>query len=163
MQTMDAELLRQTYDYDPLTGGFTRRKKWGSKAAGSVVGNLSPQGYIQMCFQNRNYPAHRLAWLYVHGRWPVGDVDHINRNRADNRIANLRELSRADNLANSGPRERSQSGIKGVSLRPLRNGRRPNKAWRADIMIDGKRYFLGNFYTVEDAAAARLKAEREFW
>ena len=158
---MEAKLLRQTYDYDPLTGVFTRKKKWGSKLPGSPVGGLSQYGYVQLAFNGRTHTAQRLAWLYVYGVWPVGDVDHINRNRADNRIVNLRELSRVDNLANSGARKRSQSGVKGVSLRPLRNGRRPKKAWRADIMVNGNRTFLGNFYTIEDAAKARNLAEQK--
>ncbi len=160
---MEHELLRTAFNYDPTTGVFTRKKKWGSKPIGSVVGGLSRDGYVQIGFNGRTHTAQRLAWLYVYGHWPVGVVDHINRNRTDNRIENLRDVSRPENANNSGPRQHSQSGVKGVSLRSLRNGRRPKKAWRADIMVNDKRKFLGNFYTVEDAAAARANAEREFW
>ena len=158
---MEHELLRATFSYDPLTGVFTRKKKWGSKLVGSPVGGLSKDGYAQIAFNGRTHTAQRLAWLYVHGAWPVGVIDHINRNRADNRIENLRDVGRPENAHNSVARQNSQSGIKGVSLRSLRKGRRPKKAWRADIMINGTRKFLGNFYTVEDAACARANAERE--
>jgi hypothetical protein len=159
---MDHELLRAAFNYDPTTGVFTRKKKWGSKSVGSVVGGLSRAGYVQINFNGRTHTAQRLAWLYVHGRWPAGVIDHINRNRADNRVKNLRDVSSSKNAHNSDARQNSQSNVKGVSLRSLRNGRRPKKAWRADIMVNGTRKFLGNFYTVEDAAAARANAEREF-
>ena len=160
---MEHELLRTAFSYDPATGVFTRKKKWGSKPVGSVVGGLSQDGYVQIAFNGRTHTAQRLAWLYVYKQWPAGVIDHINRNRTDNRIENLRDVGRSENANNSGPQRRSQSGVKGVSLRPLRNGRRLKKAWRADIVANGNRKFLGNFYTIEDAAQARANAEREFW
>ena len=159
---MEHELLRAALHYDPTTGLFTRKKKWGSKLAGSPIGGLSKDGYVQIAFNGRTHTAQRLAWLYVYGNWPAGVIDHINRNRADNRIENLRDVSSSKNAHNSDARHHSQSGVKGVSLRSLRNGRRLKKAWRADIMVNGTRKFLGNFYTVEDAARARTNAERAF-
>ena len=160
---MEHELLRTAFSYDPATGVFTRKKKWGSKPVGSVVGGLSRYGYVQIAFNGRTHTAQRLAWLYVHGHWPAGVIDHIDRNRTNNRIGNLRDVGYPENANNSGPQRRSQSGVKGVSLRSLRNGRRPKKAWRADIVVNGRKNFLGNFYTIEDAAQARANAERELW
>ena len=154
-----ADDLRKVLDYDPNTGKFARRIKWGSQAVGSEPGSLSKQGYWQIGVFNRTHPAHRLAWLHYYGEWPPHDVDHINRNRADNRIENLRLATRAENLRNSGPHKDSASRIKGVGLRSIRRGKRPKKMWAAYITVNGIRRHLGNFYTLDEAAKARQAAE----
>lgn len=156
---MDTQKLKMLLRYDPETGVFTRLTKWGSKQIGDEAGSISPQGYRQIGLMGKTYVGHRLAWLYVYGKWPDGDIDHVNRNRADNRIDNLRDVPRSKNLHNSGARLHSQTKIKGVSLVSLRRGKRPKKLWRADISFNGKRTFLGAFYTIEEATAARKKAE----
>ena len=96
--------------------------------------------------------AHRLAWLYVHGAWPEKQLDHINRDKDDNRINNLREVDNKQNQENVGLWSHNTSGYRGVSVR--RNG-----TFQADIKLDGKTVCLGVFKTVEDAAIARMKAE----
>ena len=92
--------LRTMFSYDPETGAFTRNFKWGKKPPGSPVGGVSKYGYQQISVEGRTYTAQRLAWYYVYGDWPKGDIDHINRNKLDNRVANLRVLSRSENLKN---------------------------------------------------------------
>jgi len=146
--------------YDPHTGLFTQKTFWWKRKPGDIVGGATPQGYWYVGVKGKQYPAHRLAWFYVHGVWPTNDIDHINRNRMDNRLENLREATRAQNLANTSQRKNTASGVKGVSLRSLRNGRRPNKAWVASIMVNGVRKHLGNFLTLEEAAQARAEAEK---
>ncbi len=149
---MDSKSLRTFVHYDPDTGVFTRRKKWGPKPAGSVIGGLSPQGYWQIGINGKTYPAHRLAWLYVTDVWPDGDIDHINQNRADNRFCNLRVATRSENLQNARLRKNNQSGVTGVSWHAKK------QRWRAHIMILGRRLFLGQFKSKEEAVSARKKA-----
>lgn len=147
----DLETLKAKYTYDPDTGIFTRNTAWGKQAAGDVAGCISPQGYRYLTFKGRATPAHRLAWLWVHGVWPDGDVDHINRDRMDNRISNLRNVSRSVNLHNSAGR--ALSGFKGVSATTK------GSSWQARIMVDGHDIYLGLFKTPEEASAARKGAE----
>lgn len=153
--------LKTVLSYDPETGIFTRRKPWGSRKVGDIPGCLSKDGYWQIGVFNQNYCAHVLAWLYVYDEWPLTLVDHINRVKTDNRICNLRLLSFSNNLHNSGSRKSSVSKVKGVSPRSLIKGKPRNKPWRADIMVSGKRTFLGAYATFEEAVAARRKAEQE--
>jgi hypothetical protein len=149
---MDRTTLTAHIHYDPVTGVFTRRRKWGSKPAGSVIGCLSPQGYWQIGVCGRTYAAHRLAWLYMTGDWPAGDIDHINRTRADNRFTNLRAVSRSENLQNARRRDNNTSGYTGVSWS------KSKKRWRANIMVLGRPLNLGYFKNIADAVAAREKA-----
>lgn len=147
----DVDLLKAKYDYDPTTGDFRRRTAWGKQMVGDIAGCISPQGYRYLTFKGRATPAHRLAWLWVYGEWPVADVDHINRDRMDNRIENLRSVSRSVNCHNIAVR--SSSGEKGVTA-----GSR-GRGWEARIMVDRKHIYLGFYKTKEEAAAARKGAE----
>ena len=92
--------LRATLHYDPDTGKFTRKIARGSKAVGDEPGSFNPVGYWQIGVCGRTYTAQRLAWYYTTGEWPEHDIDHINRDKLDNRIANLRAISRSENLKN---------------------------------------------------------------
>ncbi|WP_353511490.1 HNH endonuclease signature motif containing protein [Escherichia sp. 10290] len=93
------------------------------------------------------YFAHRLAWLYVYGEWPKQEIDHIDRNRRNNAISNLRDVSRVVNALNVGPRN-SNAGIKGVTFCQARN------QWQAQINVSGKNITLGRFNTIDEAAIA---------
>ena len=157
-QKITASRLRELLNYDPETGIFTRLTKWGSKGIGDIPGTKSPQGYWYIGLDNRPYPAHRLAWLYMNGEWPQGDIDHINRNRLDNRIVNLRHTTRSTNLHNSSAR--GSSGVKGVSLISPSRQRKSKKLWQARIQVNNQEYDLGSYYTLEEAAAARKFAEQ---
>ncbi len=141
--TLTAARLREVLSYDPETGLFIRLRN------GSAVSLLN-QGYLVASIDGKQYKAHRLAWLYVHGFFPDGDIDHINRDRADNRLSNLRVTTRALNHQNS-TSTRSASGVRGVS--------RLGNYWRAAIAVNGKDYYLGKFATISEAAAARAQAE----
>ena len=158
---MNSDFLKNFFCYDPESGVFTRRKKWGRQNVGDPVGSISPQGYVQVGVGGRTYGAHRLAWLYVTGSFPDGEIDHINRNRSDNRFKNLRAVTRSENLMNTIAKQTSKSGVKGVSLRSLRKGKRPKKMWRADFSFNKKRFYLGNFYTLEAASEAIEKKRLE--
>lgn len=157
-QKITASRLRELLSYDPETGIFTRNIKWGSRGIGDIPGTKSPQGYWYIGLDKGTYPAHRLAWLYVHGTWPDGDIDHINRNRLDNRIVNLRMTTRSTNLHNSG--SRGSSGVKGVSMISPSRRAKSKKLWQARIQVNNEEYDLGSYYTLEEATAARKFAEQ---
>lgn len=143
-------LLREAFFYDPASGVLTYRRGSGSIKAGKKAGTLGSDGYWQISFRGFFFKAHRIAWALHYGRWPSPRLDHINLDKIDNRISNLREATTSQNRANSlvcG----SKSGLRGVFLitdRPLR------KPWGARI----KSRHLGYFSTAEEAAAAYQKA-----
>lgn len=157
MATITADRLRELLRYDPETGVFTwLADRTGDVKAGSSAGSISGStGYRLIMLDGRNYREHRLAWLFVHGEWPVSSLDHINRVRGDNRIANLRSATPAQNLANSKRRSDNTSGLKGVS--PKRG------KWQARIKIDGHHYCLGSFVRPEEAHAAYMAAARKHY
>lgn len=116
----------------------------------SVAGGRDLHGYWQISVFGVRYKAHRLAFLYMTGAWPVADVDHINRIRDDNRWKNLREATRAQNVANAPARKNSRSGVRGVCLTP--------KGWKAQIKVSGKNKHIGYFKSVDAAAEAYRSA-----
>lgn len=96
---LSAESLREVLDYCPDSGEFTWKVYRGRCAkVGSKAGTLKPTGYVAIILFGKWYGAHRLAWLHVHGAWPNGDIDHINGCPSDNRIANLRDVSKNMNM-----------------------------------------------------------------
>lgn len=152
---LTAERLRELLHYNPETGVFTWLEARRCGRTGKNAGTLKPNGYVEIEIEQRSYKAHRLAFLYMTGEWPDADVDHKNRRRADNRWTELRPASRAENLANSGPRRNNTSGFKGVSKR-ADTGR-----WRAQFRVGGKSVALGSFDTPEEAHQAYMAAARE--
>lgn len=141
--------LRELLHYDPETGVFTRRVDIrGGGRNGTVAGSNHNAGYLSITIDGRQYLAHRLAWFYVTGRWPVVDIDHIDRDRRNNRWANLREATRSQNMANTGRRRDNKSGFKGVS-RHVQTGR-----WQAHSSGGGRTVYLGLFDSAEEAHRA---------
>lgn len=150
--------VRQLFRYEPTTGNFLRLVDVrGGQKAGTVAGSLGGEGYVYIGVRGKKYRAHRLAFLVTHGRWPVADLDHVNGNRADNRLVNLREADRSQNLWNMRIRADNRSGIKGVCFDSQA------RKWRADIKVRGKRVHLGLFSSKEDAGASYAKASQEFF
>lgn len=142
--------LHLLLSYDGETGIFTRKVRTSSRAnVGDIAGWLSSEGYRFIHVGGRIYAAHRLAWLYMHGVWPE-NIDHINTQKGDNRIANLRECARSQNGANQRRKANNRSGFKGVSALRSR--------WRAQIRINGELLYLGLHDTPEAAHAAYLEA-----
>ena len=153
---LTADQLRAVLDYDPMTGIFVWRSRpnirpsANSGRLGTIAGATRKNGYIGICIDGRHRYAHRLAWLYVHGIWPTAEIDHINEDRADNRIANLREATHGQNNTRAKARADNRSGVLGV----FRCGNR----WQAQIMHEGAKYHLGVYATIEEAKTARDKA-----
>lgn len=152
----EIQKLKETYDYNPLTGEFTFKVRRGPKLAGSVAGTLNKGGYVQLNFNSRFYTAHRLAFVFMEGRLPLGCVDHIDRDRSNNRWDNLRDCTATENNRNRSLSKNNTSGVSGVSFMPKLN------KWQAYICHEKKVINLGHFHTLEDAALARKKAE-EFY
>lgn len=157
---LTAERVRSLLSYDPENGVFRWKISRGNAAAGSVAAKRVSSRYQDIKIDGRTYQAHRLAWLMVHGRWPNQSIDHINGVKGDNRLCNLRDVSHIENMQNQKrARTNNQSGALGVS--PKRSGR-----YCAQIQANGKKYHLGHFKTIEQAAAAYRRAKREvhpFW
>ncbi len=113
---LTAEELRELLNYDQETGIFTRKVSTSNRVkVGAVAGCSGGDGYLLIMVQSRLYQAHRLAWLHTHGVWPKGQIDHINRDRSDNRIANLRDVTQKQNLQNRSKSSTNTSGHPGVS------------------------------------------------
>lgn len=151
---LTAARLRELLRYDPDTGHFVWLQARGKRRTDRPAGYRTWEGYWHICIDEQGHPAHRLVWLYVHGRWPK-QVDHINGDRSDNRLCNLRE---ADTLVNSQNQRRahrdSKTGLIGAHL--ALDGR-----YRSSIRVGGKTYRLGSFRTAEEAHQAYVKAKRE--
>jgi HNH endonuclease len=150
-----AERLREVLSYDPETGIFTRVKQTSNRIrVGDIAGSLNNTGYLLIRVDGIKYSAHRLAFLFMLGRWPDAEVDHINLIRSDNRWSNLREATHAENKRNSWVSRRNTSGFKGVNKRGNR--------WYARIRADGDQIHLGYFATPKEAHAAYCRAAAKY-
>ena len=155
-ESLSAERLRTLLRYAPESGLFfwvqppKRHPRLQEYAAGGIS-----TGYVTIKIDGKKYRAHRLAWLYVHGKWPDGDLDHINGCPLDNRIANLRIASNPQNQANR-TRERDKATPKGV--RQLPSGR-----FQARISVNKKQIPLGAFHSQAEAQNAYLVAAKKFY
>jgi hypothetical protein len=148
-----AERLRELLDYDGETGVFRWRSNRGRMAKlGQQAGSSNSSGYVLIRIDGKDYRAHRLAWLHVNGAWPQDEIDHINCNRSDNRIGNIREASHSQNNANRPRYKNNRSGFKGVAWH-AKTGR-----WRAEIRLSRRSRHLGLFDTPEAAHSAYMDA-----
>lgn len=142
--------LKGCFFYDPVTGIFIRKKPVANcSRVGEIAGHRNKKGYIIIKFRQRAYKAHRLAWFYMTGKWPDDQIDHVNRDKSDNRFSNLREADNSLNVHNIGIQKNNTSGFKGVSY-----DQKLNK-YRAYLDYRGKRYFLKLHDTALEASIAR--------
>jgi len=162
------EQLRETLKYDPSTGKFTwcRRtedypaplasiRAFNTILAGKQVYEENHRGYGRMTLLGRRYKSHRVAWALHTGDWPIDQVDHINGDRADNRIENLREATQRENSRNMKTPATNTSGVIGVCWDKKR------RRWTAQVKVDGRTVHLGSFTNFDNAVAARAAAEVE--
>ena len=149
------KILKRLLSYDPETGIFVRLVSTSNRVkVGDVAGTPHNMGYWSISLMGRRHLAHRLAWLYVYGIWPPQEIDHMNGDRSDNRICNIRLASRPQNAANGRTRSTNTSGHPGVHYETRRS------CWCAYIGKNNKRIWLGYFDTAEAAIAARRAAAR---
>jgi hypothetical protein len=145
------EYVLSILSYDPDTGIFrwkVARNSYGGKAKPGALAGCRRDRYHKIGIDGVEYRASRLAWLIVHGRWPAKCIDHINRDRFDNRIVNLREATQAQNMQNKTVNKTSSTGIKGVGFCKER------QRFYARICVNYKSKHLGYFDNIGDAAAA---------
>lgn len=148
----DADLarrLRRELSYDADSGLFRRHK------TGRILQGKQAGGYVSIRFNGRAHLGHRLAWLYAHSCWPAEQLDHINHDRADNRLANLRECTNQQNAQNMSRHRDNSGGHLGVSWMPKRG------KWQAGIGVNGGRINLGYHDTKEAALNAYAEAKRK--
>ena len=157
-QELTAEKLRSVLHYSQETGIFTWKVSTSRRVkVADVAGSPNGGGYLQITVLSRVYKAHRLAWLYMYSNWPNDQIDHINRIRTDNRIANLREVSHKQNGQNRSKPSNNTSGHPGIYWH-----KRDSK-WVAKIKHNYKYIHIGYFATIEEAIAARKAAEKLYW
>ena len=163
------EMLREVLRYEPETGRLFWLERtpdmvagkvsdpeawcasWNSINAGRQAFTLTDtQGYKAGKVYGRRLPAHRVVWAVVHGEWP-GQIDHINGDRTDNRMINLRNVSGAQNMKNKRLYARNVTGVSGV--------RRRGPRWEVTIGIGGRSEWLGSFSDMDEAIAVRRAAE----
>lgn len=146
------EVVRDLLHYNPETGIFTWRKCFKNVHAGEKAGTKISIGYIILGVDNCRVFAHRLAWFYVYGVWPPEYVDHINGDRADNRLSNLRLASHSQNAWNGALRSTNTSGYRGVSWS------KSKERWVARLFKNNKQHVIGYFKDKEEARRAYLEA-----
>lgn len=143
--------LKEFVSYNPKTGIFRWVKPPNLRTKIGAIAGRKSSGYIYITIDKTQYPAHRLAWLYVHGTFPEKGLDHIKGIRSDNRICKLRPATHQQNSLNKGKKINNTSGYKGVSWDKTAN------KWRAQAMINKKSYYLGAFKTPKLASNAYQK------
>ena len=168
-QDLTQGLVKELLSYNPETGLFIWKQrslkwfkderscnKWNTRYAGSIAGTIK-DGYFNLSIFNRSYKAHRVAWLYYYGYIPNQIIDHVDGNRLNNKITNLRLSNKILNAQN---RKRAQinskSGVLGVVWRE------DTKKWSARIKIGDKYKSLGSFNDITSAESAYLKAKRKY-
>lgn len=148
------EYLRECLHYSVITGEFYWLKAPSNKVKlGSMAGSLNVKGYRQIKINGTLHRAHRLVWLWVTGKWPVNEIDHVNGVRNANYWLNLREATHSQNAMNRGMLANNTSSFKGVFW-----NKRAQK-WMGQINLNSRRIHLGYFDAIEDACAARTAAE----
>jgi hypothetical protein len=149
--------LKKLLNYDTNTGIFTWKVKPSNNVKiGSVAGTSHNCGYKIIRINKKQYLSHRLAWLYTYGEMPSNLIDHINGDRSDNKLENLRDCNIKQNAHNSIIPKNNTSGIKGVNWHKLAN------KWRAQIKLNNKNIHLGLFENLELAKIAIIKARNQY-
>lgn len=151
---LTAARLRESVSYNPNTGQFQWLVTRGRAVAGRTIASKPKNGYQVLKIDGTAYQAHRCAWLYVHGCWPMNEIDHINGHRGDNRLSNLRDVTKVLNQQNvAAPRIDNAAGLRGVFKH------KDCARWVAQIMVNKRQKYLGLFATPEEASAAYQAAK----
>jgi hypothetical protein len=160
VKDISAERVRELLDYDSDTGAFFWRVANGSRKAGSSAGCYTDtERYPTLGIGNKQYSLHRLAWLYTFGYWPTNAIDHVNRDKHDNRLCNLRDVPTVINLQNV----RGQSDHKNVTVRHAVNrSGDPYTYYEVALNVMYKPIYIGRFKTLEAANAAAEEARLKY-
>jgi hypothetical protein len=167
------EILRSVFTYDEVSGNLIFKRRpismfeggqrplnsmslWNATWEGRVAGSMNDRGYIRVSVFGKQYLAHKVIFAMRDGEWPISEIDHINGNPSDNRLCNLRFVSRVENMQNMAISSRNKSGALGVFWDTQRG------KWSATIKVNDKIIYLGSFIDVASAAVARKVAERKY-
>jgi len=150
------EILKERLDYSPETGLFTWLLPNSNRIGVGCVAGYESNGYVYISIDTIQYYAHRLAWLYVHGEFPTNEIDHVNGQKSDNRLCNLRPATHGENMKNRTAKPNSLSGVFGVRWNIS------SKKWTARIKSNRKVIHLGTFSDLKDAILARKAAESRY-
>lgn len=153
-QALNLADITARFKYNPFTGDITFKVKPRCKRlmVGDVAGTVNKSGYRKIQVDGVIFAAHRLAWFMHYGSWPVGLLDHVNGNKSDNRITNLRDCGNGENKVHAKLNKNNRSGATGVRLTRFKSG---NSKWK--VMLGDR--FIGYFHTRDEAIAARRAAE----
>lgn len=149
-EKLTQEQLKEALSYNSETGVFYRCVAHKDKKVGSVNGG----GYVLIRVMGKLYSAHRLAWMYIHGEFPSGQIDHIDGDKTNNRISNLRDFTATENAINSTTNNNHSTGVKGVIWVKFAN------SWRTAISVGGKHRHFGYYRDFDEAVCARLALEQ---
>jgi hypothetical protein len=144
---LDQNLLQKIFKYEPNTGVLTHAVNTPPRGKlGTEVGWINGHGYRRISIKGREYPAHKVIWMWMTGTYPLNDIDHIDGDRSNNSWTNLRLSTRSQNLMNQGRKPNNKSGFKGVTSR--------GGSHSAQFRIGGKIVRIGSFSTAREAAEA---------
>lgn len=157
------EEINSLLRYEPETGLLYWKKigRGRSLDLSKPAGSLNSDGYLAIRINYKSLYVHQIAWILSNGEWPRKDLDHKNRVRSDNRMINLREATRSENMRNGSHYKKNSSGFLGVQKRQY-HGMRGEK-WVARIMVDRKDIYLGMFPSINEAIETRKKAEKKYF
>ena len=151
----DIEIINELFTYCPQTGVLTRAISTASNArAGDTVGSVDRYGYLRARAMGAEYKVHRIIWKIIHGIEPIGEIDHIDGNPANNRADNLRLASRRENAHNTRLFRNNTSGHKGISWNVT------SKRWDARLAMGGGIVFRGRYVELQDAIEAVKEARK---
>jgi hypothetical protein len=146
------QYVQELFLYEESSGNLIRKKSVSTNTkAGDVVGIKNSHGYLHFRINRKLFFVHRVVWLFHKGSWPTGVIDHINRNKLDNRIENLRDTTIQANNINKDLQRNNKTGIRNVSWRDR------NKVFCASCRRGGKQNYLGEFKNAKDAEQAVIK------
>ena len=159
-ETLTRDRLLDLLSINTEHGTFTWKHTMGGKAKkGQEAGALTANGYVTIRIDQRDYLAHRLMWLYVYGGFPVLNVDHIDRDKTNNRPTNLRIATEKQNAENRPLKSKNSSGHRGVFYRKYLK----SKPWHVSITNNRKTIHVGYYATADEAIAARRAAEDQYF
>lgn len=168
MNKITVEMARSLLTYDPNSGRLIWRHRplemfknqhdancWNTRYAGKDAGTPHVRGYIIVAMVGKRILAHRLVWFLVHSEWP-DQIDHLNGDRTDNRLANLRSVSGSENQKNLKRPKHNTSGVIGVCWDSTKS------KWLAQIKSGRRNHFIGLFDDLASAKRARKLGEKRF-
>lgn len=157
-----SELVISLYEYDREIGGFFHKHSWARAKKGDRAGIISDTGYEKIRIKGRHYRSHRIVWLLEKGYMPKSDLDHMDGNRLNNKIENLRECTPAQNMQNIRRKYKKREGCQKYSRHVGVSWCLKNKKWVVKIRVAGKQTTIGWFHDEDEAGKAYLSVKKKY-